>query len=182
MQTNHLKLSALKLAATHPADRRWLLARLPRPLRIRLRQYLKELTRIAGTDYRLYAEVCTAVEQSRTELSELSAQDIQIPSVIDLPKDDFTSVLQTLPPVWVAAALKVCPNGQPERYLDNCDDSRRAEIATALEGMGETLPVQLGDAIRMCIQAEMDALRENTGLEFRSLLNEEPELSTGVAA
>ena len=125
------KRAALRLACLHPADRRWMLRRLPASDRRYLSTLLKELERLGIEDPSLLLAALTKAAPAQE--NSAAAEEVD-PRLLD-----------RLPPVWTMAALSVSSPAAQETYLQRVSPTRRKTLATQAPG---SLPPLLAASLR----------------------------------
>lgn len=133
LSTSGSRTAALALAAMHPADRRWMLARLPAGHRHVLASLIAEAQRFASVDAGLVREVLAGLDPNRAV--EAPAPDILI------------AVLQRLSTQWVARVLVAAVPDHAELYLATCDKVRGAVIRREMARLPHPFPAALAVSI-----------------------------------
>ncbi|WP_448102727.1 hypothetical protein [Luteibacter jiangsuensis] len=132
MTTSSLRYTALRLVPLHPADRDWLLERLPVAEASALRALLAEpgIERLA----------CVAhdVEPPRPALAP--ARPTAVPR---LPTDS----LDRLDPAWASLWLQAAGDDAMDRYLTHATPARAARIAATAGQTGSHLPAKLAESL-----------------------------------
>lgn len=129
MNTTGNRTAALALAAMHPADRRWMLDRLPAGYRHVLDPLIAEAQRFASIDAGLVREVLTGLDPNR---------------VVEAPTPDILiAVLQRLSTQWVARVLVAAVPDHAELYLAACDKVRGAVIRREMAHLPHPFPAAL---------------------------------------
>jgi hypothetical protein len=125
--------AALALATMHPADRRWILARLPEAWRTLLHPLINEAQRYTALD----AELLQAVlADEPTYLTR------EVP-----PPDVLIVVLDRLSPVWAARVLAAAAPDHADIYLAACDKTRADTVRHELNRMPNPFPSALADSL-----------------------------------
>jgi hypothetical protein len=125
--------AALALATMHPADRRWILARLPEAWRSTLNPLINEAQRYTTLD----AELLQAVlADEPTYLAR------EVP-----PPDVLIVVLDRLSPAWAARVLAAAAPDHADIYLAACDKTRADSVRHELNRMPDPFPSALADSL-----------------------------------
>lgn len=127
--------AALELQALHPADRRWILSRLPVKEQARMRALLEQASRFDGL----------APEVLREELSSN-----EVAATVELPRpSELIARLDELTPAWAARVLRAVAHDHEDIYLSNCDLSRAHRVRDALAGLPDTeaFPPAMAEAL-----------------------------------
>lgn len=132
MTESVFKRAALRLACLHPADRRWVLRRLPAAERQRLTTLLKELDQLG-------------VEDPGVLLAALAAEEAAVLEKAAMAQDLRHEVLDALPPAWTMAALSLAAPAAQKTYLARFPEARRKPLTAQSPG---TLPPLLASALR----------------------------------
>jgi hypothetical protein len=133
LNTPGTRTAALALAAMHPADRRWMLARLPAGYRGLLEPLITEARRFASVDAGLVREVLAGLDPNRS--LEVPAPDVLI------------AVLQRLSAQWAARVLVAAVPDHAELYLATCDKVRGAVIRREMARLPHPFPAALAASI-----------------------------------
>lgn len=132
MTTSSLRYTALRLVALHPADRDWLLERLPVAEASALRALLAE----PGIE-RL-ARVAHDVEPPLPAVAPVRAA-----AAPRLPTDS----LDRLDPAWASLWLQAAGGDALDRYLTHATPARAARIAATAGQTGSRLPARLAESL-----------------------------------
>lgn len=133
MNTAGARKAALALATMHPADRRWVLARLPEAWRGMLNPLVTEAQRYTTLD----AELLRAVlADEPTYLAR------EVP-----PPDVLIVVLDRLSTAWAARVLAAAAPDHAEIYLAACDKSRAESMRHELSRLRDPFPTALANAL-----------------------------------
>ena len=125
--------AALALASMHPADRRWLLARLPEAWRSALQPLIGEAQRYTTLD----AELLQAVlADEPTYLAR------EVP-----PPDVLIVVLDRLSPAWAARVLAAAAPDHADIYLAACEKSRAESVRHELSRLTQPFPPALAEEL-----------------------------------
>jgi hypothetical protein len=125
--------AALALATMHPADRRWILARLPEAWRSVLNPLINEAQRYTTLD----AELLQAVlADEPTYLTR------EVP-----PPDVLIVMLDRLSPAWAARVLAAAAPDHADIYLASCDKTRADSVRHELNRMPDPFPSALADSL-----------------------------------
>lgn len=125
--------AALALAVMHPADRRWMLARLPSKWRAALVSLADEAQSYTSLD----AELLKAVlADEPTSLAR------EVP-----PPDVLIVVLDRLSPAWAARVLAAAAPDHTDIYLAACDMSRSQALRHELNRLPGTVPPALANVL-----------------------------------
>ncbi|MFC5743555.1 hypothetical protein [Dyella tabacisoli] len=133
MNSIGVRKAALAMASMHPADRRWMLARMPPAWRAALNPLLKEAQRFATMDISLLK-------------SALSSEETSSPVEVPTP-DVLIAVLDGLGSTWVARLLMAAAADHAEIYLATCAKQRAESIRREMAGLPATFPAALADAM-----------------------------------
>lgn len=132
MNSQGLRVAAVKLASLHPADREWLLGKLQVSQSSAVRALLK-----------------------RRELRRLARQVHELPT-LPLPKKPVdaptvfvasSSRLDALGPAWAALWLSTAEPGELDHYLAQVDLSRSQRTIEASRKFNGSLPPKLAAAV-----------------------------------
>jgi hypothetical protein len=133
MNPRGTRKAALALASMHPADRRWLLARLPQAWRGVLQPLIGEAQRYTMLD----AELLQAVlADEPTDLAR------EVP-----PPDVLIVVLDRLSPTWAARVLAAAAPDHADIYLAACEKSRAESVRHELSRLPQPFPTSLAHAL-----------------------------------
>ena len=133
MNPGGTRKAALALATMHPADRRWILSRLPETWRSSLQPLISEAQRYTTLD----AELLQAVlADEPTYLTR------EVP-----PPDVLIVVLDRLAPAWAARVLAAAAPDHADIYLAACDKSRAEAVRYELQRLPKPFPPALADAL-----------------------------------
>jgi hypothetical protein len=131
--------AALALATMHPADRRWILARLPEAWRSALHPLVNEAQRYTTLD----AELLQAVlADEPTYLTR------EVP-----PPDVLIVALDRLSPPWAARVLAAAAPDHADIYLAACDKVRADSVRHELARMPHPFPSALADSLARCLDS-----------------------------
>jgi hypothetical protein len=133
LNTPGTRTAALALAAMHPTDRRWMLARLPTGYRHLLDPLIAEALRFASVDTGLVREVLAGLDPNRSP---------EVPS-----PDVLIAVLQRLSTQWVARVLVAAVPDHAELYLATCDKIRGVVIRREMTRLPHPFPIALAASI-----------------------------------
>lgn len=178
MTPHNLKRAALRLASLGPADRRWILRRLPRGCREPLSSQMAGLLKLTRGDAGLLEEIAADLVKQDAERAIAA---IPAPPAMDPMQVRLTSMLEGLPPNWVAAVLKAQPAAVRDTYIEGRPDGRREELREALTGLQGELPPRLAGAIRACVETG-EAPAVGSHPTFAELLKTDPAETQGAAA
>lgn len=120
MSNRRHRTAAMRLAALHPADRRWVLKRLPATQRDILGPLVADLLRAGKRDPLVFIEALE--QQSREEASDTTRTFAQ------LPCNRLHAELDKLPAEWAAAALLGEPPTVLAAYAKECAPLRRDSL------------------------------------------------------
>lgn len=130
--------AALAIATLHPADRRWMLAQLPKPWRETLDPLIRAARRFTAIDADLLQE---ALDGSI------------VPSVADVPSPAvLIAVLDGLSSQWAARALAAAAADHVEIYLAACSKLRGDAIRRELAQLQRPFPRALAETMARCLQ------------------------------
>ncbi|MDE3071441.1 MAG: hypothetical protein KGJ63_01780 [Pseudomonadota bacterium] len=138
------------MASMHPADRRWMLSRMPKTWRSSLAPLIHEAARFASID----ADVLQAALDGQDEAPTI---DVPTPAVL-------IAVLDTLSSHWAACALAAAAADHAEIYLAACDKPRGAAIRRATEQLPNPFPGALAAALARCLHDAGQVLRATEAL------------------
>lgn len=125
--------AALALATMHPADRRWILARLPEAWRSALQPLVHEAQSYTNLD----AELLQAVlADEPTYLTR------EVP-----PPDVLIVMLDRLSAAWAARVLAAAAPDHADIYLAACDKSRAESVRHELHRLPKPFPSALADSL-----------------------------------
>jgi hypothetical protein len=127
------RTAALALAAMHPADRRWMLARLPKGCRHVLDPLIAEAQHLVSADVGLVREVLAGLDPNRT---------LEVPT-----PDVMIAVLHGLSSQWAARVLVAAVPDHAELYLTTCDKVRGANIRREMARLPRPFPAALAVSI-----------------------------------
>ena len=133
MNTIGARSAALALSAMHPADRRWMLARLPAASRKLLEPLITEARRFASVDAGVVRDA-------------LAGLDADHPVEVPTP-DVLIAVLQRLSIPWAARVLVAAVPDHAELYLATCDKVRGATIRREMTRLPRPFPTALAGAM-----------------------------------
>jgi hypothetical protein len=143
MSSVELRKAALALAAMHPADRRWMLAKLPATSRLALDPLIAEARRYTTLD-------------SDTLQAVLSDQPAYLMHEIP-PPDVLIVVLDRLSAAWAARILHAVAQDHAEIYLAACATPRaeavRQEMARLPQAFPRAMAESLGEYLTEAAQA-----------------------------
>lgn len=128
-----VRKAALALATMHPADRRWVLARLPEAWRGALQPLVHEAQRYTALD----AELLQAVLGDEPTYL---ARDVPPPDVLIV-------VLDRLPAAWAARVLAAAAPDHADIYLAACEKTRADAVRYELGRMPDPFPSALADSL-----------------------------------
>lgn len=141
-----MRKAALALAAMHPADRRWMLGKLPE----RAREALAALIDEARQHTVLDADILHAV---------LTEEPVHLARELP-PPDVLIVVLDRLSVVWAARVLRAAAMDHAEIYLSTCAPLRAKAIRDEMSRLPAHFPPALADAL--------SAYLSEAGLEIRA--------------
>ncbi|HEY9131836.1 MAG TPA: hypothetical protein VIM98_08790 [Dyella sp.] len=133
MNVAGMRKAALALASMHPADRRWLLARLPVASRAALQPLVLEAQRYTALDNDILQAVLS------DETARLAPE---LP-----PPDLLIVVLDRLSTPWAARILRGVAQDHAEIYLASCAKSRAEAIRQDMSRLPAAFPRALSDAL-----------------------------------
>lgn len=131
--------AALALATMHPADRRWILARMPEIWRSALHPLIQEAQRYTVLDTELLQAV---LADEPTYLAR------EVP-----PPDVLIVVLDRLSPAWAARVLAAAAPDHVDIYLAACERSRAESVRNELHRMPDPFPSSMADALARYLDA-----------------------------
>ena len=133
MNSAGARKAALALATMHPADRRWILSRLPAQWRGALQPLIHEAQSYTNLD----AELLQAVlADEPTYLAR------EVP-----PPDVLIVVLDRLSAAWAARVLAAAAPDHADIYLAACDKSRADSVRHELSRLPTPFPSALADSL-----------------------------------
>lgn len=133
MNAKGSRKAALALAAMHPRDRRWMLARLPSAWRRTLAPLVGEARSQLVDD---------------PELLAWALQEVDAASMPELPTPDvLVAALDRLGDGWAARVLALAAPDHVEVYLASCDKRRGDAIRQELTTLPKVLPGSLAAAM-----------------------------------
>ncbi|GLQ92751.1 hypothetical protein [Dyella acidisoli] len=137
--------AALALATMHPADRRWILSRLPADWRNTLQPLINEAQSYTNLD----AELLQAVlADEPTYLAR------EVP-----PPDVLIVMLDRLSPAWAARVLAAAAPDHADIYLAACDKSRADSVRHELGRLPTPFPTALADSLARYLDTATQAGR-----------------------
>ncbi len=125
--------AALALAAMHPDDRRWMLAKLPARAQATLAPLIREAGRLLGDRPGLLS-------------SALADEPDQAPVEVP-PPDQLIVRLNQCSPAWAARMLAAAAPDHVEIYLAACERACAEAVRRELAGLPEPLPSALAAAL-----------------------------------
>ncbi|GGA15747.1 hypothetical protein [Dyella caseinilytica] len=145
MNSAGTRKAALALATMHPADRRWVLARLPEAWRSALNPLINEAQRYTTLD----AELLQAVlADEPTYLAR------EVP-----PPDVLIVVLDRLSPPWAARVLAAAAPDHADIYLAACEKTRAHAVRHELSRMPDPFPSALADSLARYLDSAAPSAR-----------------------
>lgn len=149
MSTKGSRKAALTLAAMHPRDRRWLLARLPSAWRRTLAPLVDEARAQLVDD---------------PELLQWVLRDVSAAAPAELPTPDvLVAALDRLGDGWAARVLALAAPDHVEVYLAGCDKRRADMIRQELAVLPKNSPVGLAAAMTRFLREDMPAAHAGEG-------------------
>jgi hypothetical protein len=142
--------AALAMATMHPADRRWMLARLPRMWRSLLGPLIRDARRFTSID----ADVLQAALDGQGMVPMI---DVPAPAIL-------IAVLDTLSSQWVARVLVAAAADHAELYLAACPRLRGDAIRYEMGRLPRPFPRALADAMARCLDDAGQVLRATEAL------------------
>lgn len=137
--------AALALATMHPADRRWILSRLPADWRSALQPLINEAQGYTNLD----AELLQAVlADEPTYLTR------EVP-----PPDVLIVMLDRLSPAWAARVLAAAAPDHADIYLAACDKLRADSVRHELSRLPTPFPAALADSLARYLDTTAQAGR-----------------------
>lgn len=130
--------AALAIATMHPADRSWMLARLPKAWRARLEPLIREAQRFTAIDANLLQE---ALDGSMT----VPVAEVPPPAVL-------IAVLDGLSSHWAARVLAAAAADHAEIYLAACSRLRGDAIRRELTHLQRPFPRALAATMARCLE------------------------------
>ena len=129
--------AALAMATMHPADRRWMLARLPKAWRPVLDPLMKQAHRFASIE---------------ADVLQAALDDESLAQVIEIPSPGvLIAVLDTLSIQWAARALAATASDHVELYLATCNKQRAESIRHEMGRLSRPFPPALAEAMARCL-------------------------------
>ena len=138
MSITGARKAALAMATMHPADRRWMLARMPKSWRSTLEPLIQEARRFMDIDDDLLQEV---LDGSSAALRV----DVPPPAVL-------IGVVDGLSSEWAARVLVAAAADHAEIYLAACGKLRGDEIRRAMSQLPRPFPPALAQAMAHCLR------------------------------
>ena len=138
MNETGARKAALAIATLHPADRRWMLTRLPKPWHKTLEPLIRVARRFTTIDADLLQE---ALDGSTVT----PAVDVPPPAVL-------IAVLDGLSNQWAARVLAAAAADHAEIYLAACSKSRGDAIRRELAQWQRPLPRALAATMARCLE------------------------------
>ena len=148
MNPRGLRQSAATLAAMHPADRRWTLARLSATSAAALAALLRELDALGPVPPDWLAQA----------LESLRVEGFATP-----PPSTLIRILDGLSPTWAARMLAATAPDHVELYLATCLPARTLAIRGALDQPRGALPIELTRTLARELQHIVHALPASDG-------------------
>lgn len=138
MNTVGTRKAALAIAIMHPADRRWMLAQLPKAWRRVLAPLMKQARRFASIE---------------AELLQAALDDVPLTRAAQTPSPGvLIAVLNTLSAQWAARALAAAANDHTELYLAACGKQRADSIHYEIGRLPDPFPPALAKAMARCLE------------------------------
>lgn len=125
--------AALALATMHPADRQWILSRMPENWRRALQPLVREAQSYTALDTELLQAV---LADEPTYLAR------EVP-----PPDVLIVILDRLSPAWAARVLAAAAPDHADIYLAACEKSRAESVRHELSRMPKSFPPSLADVL-----------------------------------
>jgi hypothetical protein len=145
VNTSGMRKAALALASMHPADRRWVLGRMPDSWRSLLMPLINEAQRYMTLD----AELLKAV---------LADEPTYVAREVP-PPDVLIVVLDRLSPAWAARILVAVAPDHAEIYLAACVKARGDSVRHELTRLPSTFPRSLADELARYLSDAAQASR-----------------------
>lgn len=149
MNAQGSRKAALALAAMHPRDRRWMLARLPSGWRRTLAPLVGEARAQLANDPELLAWALKGADA--VDVPELPTPDVLV------------AALDRLGDGWAARVLALAAPDHIEVYLAGCDKRRADAIRQELMALPKTLPSGLAAAMTRFLRQGMPAVPAGDG-------------------
>lgn len=130
--------AALAIATMHPADRGWMLARLPRAWRVMLEPLIREARRFTAIDAELLQEALDGP-------AAVPVADVPPPAVL-------IAVLNGLSSHWAARVLAAAAADHAEIYLAACSKLRGDAIRHELVQLQRPFPRALAATMARCLE------------------------------
>lgn len=137
--------AALALATMHPADRHWMLARLPEAWRRALQPLVREAQSYTTLDTELLQAV---LADEPTYLAR------EVP-----PPDVLIVLLDRLSAAWAARVLAAAAPDHADIYLAACEKSRAESMRHELNRMPKPFPPSLADTLARYLDSAAHAGR-----------------------
>lgn len=138
MTTPALRKVALMLAAMHPRDRRWMLARLPEAARDAWRRHGTEATALVSPDpAAALSHLCGSTPPA----------DVEVPEPVTLIR-----ALDKLPIVWAARSLAVVAPDHIDLYKAACRPERQVALNRGAGPTDRVPPPALAHALAGLLQ------------------------------
>lgn len=149
MSAQGSRKAALALAAMHPQDRRWMLARLPSEWCRTLAPLVDEASSQLVID---------------PEMLQWALGDIDTAPSAELPTPDvLVAALDRLGDGWAARVLALAAPDHVEVYLVGCDKRRRDAIRQELATLPKALPTGLTAAMTRFLRRDLPAVPAGGG-------------------
>jgi hypothetical protein len=150
VNTAGLRKAALAMATMHPADRRWMLTRLPKAWRPALEPLIREARHFAAID----ADVLQAALDGQGAAPLI---DVPSPAVLIAVLDTFSSH-------WAARVLVAAASDHAEIYLAACSKQRGETIRQEMARLPRPFPRALATAMARCLHDAGQVLRATEAL------------------
>ena len=141
--------AALAIATLHPADRSWMLARLPKPWRKTLEPLIRAARRFTAIDANLLQEALDGT-------TDTLVADVPPPAVL-------IAVLDGLSSSWAARVLAAAAADHAEIYFAACSKLRSDAIRRELAQWQRPLPRALARTLARCLEDAGHALATAEG-------------------
>lgn len=138
------------MATMHPADRRWMLTRMPKIWRPVLEPLIIEAQRFTSID---------------ADLLQAALDGQMAPPTIDVPVPAvLIAVLDTLSSHWAARVLVAAASDHAEIYLAACNRQRGEAIRREIGLLPHPFPRRLARAMARCLNDAGQVMRANERL------------------
>jgi hypothetical protein len=150
VNTAGARKAALAMATMHPADRRWMLMRLPKAWHPVLEPLILEARRFTSID---------------ADLLQAALDGQGVAPMIDVPTPAvLIAVLDTLSSQWAARILMAAASDHAEIYLAACSKQRGETIRLEMARLPRPFPRALAAAVARCLHDAGQVLQATEAL------------------